>query len=478
MNLLDELAISLPIARVAAQSLRNETTRLAAIQALVKAKAKPTDKATIAIGDVWLVREPRAKEWWRIRRRASADSKPSKLCLVSGERTEPLKTHPKINGLAIVGGSSMGCSFVSFDKEAFSSFGFGQSENACIGEASAMQYRAGLNALIGSGKKLGSIIVGHWYSGKVPPEVDMPNFLLEPDTSDEADARQRATQLLEAIRKGDRPDLAGCIFYSFSISGAAGRAMLRDWQEGSFESLVTSVNKWFNDLAIVNSNGNSLVRTPKFLAVLGSTVRDLDDLPAPLTANLWRSAINGTKIPLAAVTSALRLSRIDAIENKFRPDRFGLLKAYLVRNTSQGKHMTTHLNPDHPDPAYHAGRLMAIIASIQESALGDVNANVVQRFYPAASATPALIFGRLARLSQFHLAKLEPGLARYLNLKQAEVWSKVQDRLPSTFSLEQQTLFALGYYQQLAHDAKEKQDRVSAKKASTPDITSDQGKLI
>lgn len=139
--------------------------------------------------------------------------------------------------------------------------------------------------------------------------------------------------------------------------------------------------------------------------------------------------------------------------------------------------MSTHLNPDHPDPAYHAGRLMAVLANIQEAALGNVNANVVQRFYPAASATPALVFGRLARLSQFHLAKLDPGLGKYFDLKQADIWAQVQDRLPATFSLEQQTLFALGYYQQLAHDANERKERSAAKRAGAPGAPQFEGDL-
>ena len=477
VDLLDDLATTLPIAKEAARSLRDATILAEVIAAFEKEKAKPTDKATIAVDDEWLVSQTQVKEWWRGRRRSSADSDKTNRCLVTGESTEPFKTHPKIEGLASVGGSPMGSSLVSFDKDAFNSYGFEQSENACISEASAMQYRAGLNELIRQGKKLGSMIVGHWYSGHVPPEEDIPKFLLEPDSSDEADARQRAIRLLEAIRCGDRPDLAGCQYYCFSISGAAGRAMLRDWQEGSFESLVANINKWFDHLAIVNSSGSAIIRPPKFLAILGCTVRDLDELHPPLVTALWKAAINGTAIPLAVISAALRRSRIDAIENNFRPDRIGLLKAYLVRNTSQGEHMSTHLNPDHPDPAYHAGRLMAVIANIQEAALGDVNANVVQRFYPAASATPALIFGRLARLCQFHLAKLEPGLAKYLDLKQAEIWSQVQDKLPATFSLEQQTLFALGYYQQLAHDANARRERSAAKNANAAIATTTEGAI-
>lgn len=114
--------------------------------------------------------------------------------------------------------------------------------------------------------------------------------------------------------------------------------------------------------------------------------------------------------------------------------------------------MGPYLNENHPDPAYQCGRLMAVLARVQTAALGDVGAGVVQRYYAAASSTPALILGRLVRTSQFHLNKLEGGLAHYFEGKMADIWSRIKDKLPTTLTLEQQSLFALGYYQQLAHD--------------------------
>lgn len=112
--------------------------------------------------------------------------------------------------------------------------------------------------------------------------------------------------------------------------------------------------------------------------------------------------------------------------------------------------MESNLNPEHPSPAYQAGRLMAILADIQHSALGDVGAGVVQRYYAAASSTPALVLGRLVRGAQYHLNKLDKGLAVWYEKQLAEIMSRLGSNLPSTLTLEGQTLFALGYYQQKA----------------------------
>lgn len=112
--------------------------------------------------------------------------------------------------------------------------------------------------------------------------------------------------------------------------------------------------------------------------------------------------------------------------------------------------MQPYLNLEHPHPAYHCGRLLAVFARLQRAALGDVGAGVVQRYYTAASQTPGLILGRLTANAKNHLNKLEGGLAYWYENQIAEVMSRIRDSVPRTLALEEQSLFALGYYQQLA----------------------------
>ena len=134
--------------------------------------------------------------------------------------------------------------------------------------------------------------------------------------------------------------------------------------------------------------------------------------------------------------------------------------------------MSTALDPQHPSPAYHCGRLMCLLAQFQEAASeSEINAGVVQRYYGAASSTPALVLGRLTRLSQHHLAKMAkdaPGLAYWFNTQLAQVWSALGPNLPRTLSLEEQSLFALGYYQQLAQSRKKETPQTQA--PTTPSL--------
>lgn len=471
ITLLREVGEKISGATILADSLNTPETLNEIQRGLHDAKAKPTDKGTFSIGGINLVEDSRITEWWSERRSRNGDTsiKGNSRCLITGELTTPLATHPKIGGLGGVGGLAIGSSLISFDKGSFASFNLDQSANAVVSEAAAMQYRAGLNQIISRGKKLGPMIVGHWFSGALLAEEDPVPWLIEGDhhEADQIISRLRMQKLLSAIQTGEKGTIDNCRYFILSLSGAAGRVMLRAWQEGPYLNLLQAVAKWFSDLAITNSNGQGYILDPKFIAVAGTTVRELDNLEAPMMAALWHAAFTTSKIPLVAVRGALNRTRIDVLENQTRPIRMALLKAYIIRNTDHGVHMHVYLNPDHPKTAYQAGRLMAVLSNIQNAALGDVGANIVQRFYPAASSTPALVFGRLTRQSQFHLNKIEGGLARYLEEKLANIWGKIQSDLPPTFSLEEQSLFALGYYQQLAQDVQERTIAVAAKKIKT-----------
>jgi CRISPR-associated protein Csd1 len=231
--------------------------------------------------------------------------------------------------------------------------------------------------------------------------------------------------------------------------------------DGQFIELVVNIEAWFTDLAIVHREGDGFAPDPKFLAVGGALVRDLKDLPASTTSVLWRAAIARLQIPSPLMAQALDRFRSDLVKDeKFNHARMGLIKAYFVRQSSgEEQHMKSHLNADHPDPAYHCGRLLAVLAKLQQEALGDVGAGVVQRNYPAFSQAPALHVGRLVGNARNHLGKLKvPATRDEFDERIEEIMGRIVDRLPRTLDLEGQGLFALGYYQQLADLRTSKKD--------------------
>jgi CRISPR-associated protein Csd1 len=202
----------------------------------------------------------------------------------------------------------------------------------------------------------------------------------------------------------------------------------------------------------VAREGNAKARDPKFLAVCGALVLELKDLPGPAATSLWRSAAFGQPIPAALMAQALARFRGSLFKDEpFNHARMGLIKAFFVRKSNGGDiHMKPAINPAHPSPAYHCGRLLAVLASLQRAALGDVGAGVVQRFYAATSQTPGLIIGRLIANARNHLGKLDGGLSWWYEERIAEIMGQLGDGAPRTLNLEGQGLFALGYYQQIA----------------------------
>ncbi len=481
------IRVLVPLVRVL-----QDKSQLARIRdALVEHKAKPTDWVGWRVDGI----DPRGNEtvqtWWREWRhidlgKAATEANGPKdaadgamLCLLTGEVVQPLPTHPKITGLSEVGGLGTGSVMVGFDKSAFGSYGLDQSANAAMGAEAAQKYVDGLNDLIRNhSRKLGNSLVAHWFKNQVAVENDPLAFLysFESEEQTEAAALGAARRLLEAIGKGQRPDLGDNRYFALTLSGAASRVMVRDWMEGSFEELVRNVEAWFANLAITKWDGQGLAFDPKFYEVCLALVRNdrsksisknLEQLPAPAAATLWKVAVQRLPIPQPLMAQALARFRSDLVKDEpFNHARMGLIKAYFVRLKPGGDStMTVYLNPDHPAAAYHCGRLLAVLASLQRAALPDVGAGVVQRYYAAASQTPGLILGRLTSNARNHLGKLEGGLAFWYENQIADVMSRIQDSAPRILDLEGQGLFALGYYQQLAAL------RAGNKKAATESTT-------
>ena len=451
--LLDKAAKNVPYFSAAATMLSEDETLQTICQELAKQNAKPTDTATIRIGDVNPLERDDWHDWWRTFRltlNPLSTVIPKMRCFATGELIKPVSTHPKIRGLAGVGGLGTGDVLVGFDKQSFQSYGLEQSCNAAMAEETATAYAETLNRFISEkSMKFGKILAVYWFTESIPQEDDPLAWLKEPPEQVEALAEQQARQLLQAIRTGQRPDLVQNRYMALALSGQSGRVMVREVMEGSFEELLAKVIQWFSDLSIVARDGKNLCVPQKFLAVACSLVRELDELASPWTQQLWHAAITGGALPSFVASRTVQRIRVDIIKDQpISPARVGLIKAFIIRQGEQN--MQPYLNPNHPKPAYHCGRVLAVFARLQHAALGDVGAGVVQRYYTATSQAPSLTVGRLAANAKNHLGKLEGGLMHWYENQIADVMSRIGDDVPRTLTLEEQSLFALGYYQQLA----------------------------
>ena len=119
------------------------------------------------------------------------------------------------------------------------------------------------------------------------------------------------------------------------------------------------------------------------------------------------------------------------------------------------------LDTERREDAYLLGRLFAVLEQAQRDALGKINSTIKDRFFSAASATPACVFPRLIRLSQHHIGKAEYGHVSERRI--AEIMEHV-DMFPNHMNLQEQGLFAIAYYQQKNAIFREIEAAVAGKK--------------
>ena len=120
------------------------------------------------------------------------------------------------------------------------------------------------------------------------------------------------------------------------------------------------------------------------------------------------------------------------------------------------------LDPEKKDTAYLLGRLFSVLEKAQLDALGKINKTIKDRFFSAASSTPASAFPRLLRLGQHHMEKSDYG---HISDRQiAEIMEHIQ-AFPLNLGLQEQGLFAIGYYHQKNAISREIKEAAANKKA-------------
>ena len=177
-----------------------------------------------------------------------------------------------------------------------------------------------------------------------------------------------------------------------------------------------------------------------------------EDIPPQLAGELMRAILSGNRYPGSLLANVVMRMRTDGDVSGVR---VALCKAVLARNLRiQHSHeeVPVSLDPQSTQPAYLLGRLFAVLEYVQRSALGkQVNATIRDRYYGAASATPASIFPVLLRNTKNHMSKLRkerPGLAVILEKEIGEIIAGLPERFPRSLVIEEQGRFAIGYYHQ------------------------------
>ena len=441
-----------------------------------------------------------ARTAWERQQGQGTDST-SGICLVSGERGPLARLHQAIKG--VNGAQSSGASIVSFNLDAFTSYGKSQGENAPISERAAFAYTTALNHLLRRDPhnrqrvQIGDTTAVFWAQAKTTEQAQnaedvFADFMRGGGADDDpAIADRQATRRLELVlkqvrqarplRELDAPLDDDARIFVLGLAPNASRLSIRFWETQTLAGFAKRLADHYDDLTLVPSAWKH-APTPAFLALQTAPVYGehgkpkAEDVSPLLAGELTRAILAGTRYPRSLLGAIVMRFRADG---QLTPLRVALCRAVLARearlNRQQGlstdqKEPPMSLDTGNTDPGYLLGRLFSSLENLQRAALGgQVNATIRDRYYGAASATPASIFPVLLRSAQNHFGKLrkdKAGLAVNLEKEIGQIIDALPPSFPRSLPIHEQGRFAIGYYHQtqarfVRNDGKDAPDTAS-----------------
>jgi len=450
-------------------------------------EAKPGTLVALSVGEPLVEREA-VRQFWRKHYQTEFDGRMEGSdgeCMISGKFGSIAPTHEKIKGVASLGGQAAGVALMSFDKEAFRSYGWEQNRNSPISPDRAMAYVLAFNDLLkqdkGRRKDRGGIGFLYWLRN--PADIDVLDVLEVADPKQVAD-------LLD-FDPAANPDANR--FYMVGVSGNGGRLRARYWADLALTEVKKNLKDWHEQLRVKYPWERPPVN---FWHIRYALNRD-GKLSGQMEIALQRRAIEGLPLGYSMLSEALTCLRHPSTSNSKTKgaqgqknsdslERFRVPIALvrmclndLFRKEGEKK-MSEGLNPTCPYPAYVCGRLMAAYEDLQyktaKRAGVPINKTITDRFFSLASTYPAAAFAEIVDLGQKHLKKLrrlDGGAAFGIEKRIMEISNLLQPGekgpYPSDLSLEGQGLFALGYFHQKSRSISDAIDGKLSKETSNQD---------
>ncbi len=434
----------------------------------------------------------------------------SEMCLITGRRAPAVRLHPVIKG--VDGAQSSGASLVSFNLDAFKSYGQDQGANAPVSREAAERYGAALNALLARrgqnrlGRSIGDATVVFWADASLPQQEEgaanterlfstllgsaedstngdaVDPFLAifgtasassddaqHSDLSSDAVDAAKVRDVLAAIADGRPQKRAPTLpssteFHVLGLAPNSARLAVRFWFSGTVGHLAQALLLHMEDLAIkplprfwAASKGPPAVW--RLLVKTTAVLEKFDNVPPQLAGEVMRSVLTARPYPRTwLATVVMRLRAGDPHNGRDDKDtgwHAAAIKACINRDPNE-EDLPVALDPDNPSEAYQLGRLFALLETAQRSALGlRVNSTIADRYYASASATPARVFPSLLRGARHHIADLKKRDAGYwIESRLNSIVDRIQPDLPRVLRLEDQGRFAVGYYHERAFRGK------------------------
>lgn len=408
------------------------------------------------------------RKYWSDKQRRSADDPSGAVIgpsLFDGETKNLARLHPLVQG--VVGANSTGAALVSFNKDAFASYGKEQSYNSPLGIYEAFKYTTALQSLLSDPSRrfrVGDTTAVFWTDSKSDVESELAVQLFSDVPPPRKPTAEHST-LVDRLRAFVRDASAGLVtdriedprasFYILGLSPSTSRLSVRFWMTGSIHELGQRLQQHLDDVSIVGLDDD---RIPMVRSMLYQSVRDAKEVSPKLAGETMRSVLTGTVYPQPLLTAIVRRCRINRGVSTMQA---AILKACLTRSDRiHGSHpaIEFELTPSHPSIGYQLGRLLAVLDLSHLGATdGRVKPSTAASRLSLAATNPVMVFPELLRLHQHHCGKLPTTDAdakrrktrtrKTFEAMRNEVFRNVT-HFPSSLSFEEQARFLVGFYQQ------------------------------
>ena len=388
------------------------------------------------------------------------------FCLVSGERVPVERLHPKVKGVR--GTQSSGAAIVSFNLDAFESFGKGQGANAPVSARAAFAYTSALNKLLERDSRqrvqIGDATTVFWAEAAADDRAateaeNLFAMLADGPRTDEEETAAVADKIKELEKGRPLSEVAPDInedtrFYVLGLAPNAARISIRFWYQETFGDIVRRMLDHRNDLSL---DPTPWRRPPAAWRLLLETAvqRKAENIPPTLCGALMRSILTGSRYPQSLLTGIILRIRADRDINGIRA---AICKACLARDYRlqlTKEEVPVSIDIDSDNVAYNLGRLFAIYTYAERS-VAERNATIRDRYIGSASATPHRVFPILMRGYEHNRSRLakEDKLKQGAGIRADKAVREViwrlpgQEDFPAVLALQDQARFFLGYYHQ------------------------------
>lgn len=409
-------------------------------------------------------------------------------CILSDSVRPYAAAHPQFRGVR--GAQSSGASLVSFNWDAFESYGQDKAETAPVSEEAAFKYGAALSWLLDRANsrafRLGETTVVFWADETSAADGEVEAVAIEDEladlfgtpvtpseASDEIDEESEDTestdetdvdaeQELKMVQQADdartqraAPDIAKLApntrLHILGLSPNAGRIAVRFWLVDTWGHIAENIAAHHNGMHI-EPKDHSSDRKPYALLYEMAVLGEAKNIVPRLGGELARAVLTSGTYPRTLYAALIARIRADKTVNAARA---GLCKA-IINREQQREDLPVALNSESSDSAYNLGRLFACYEYAERS-VAERNASVKDKYVGAASATPRRVFPILMRGYEHNASVLAKGESnqRGAGIKASKAVRQILDRFgevafPTALALQDQGRFFVGYYHQLS----------------------------